>query len=402
MQPRTRLGRFLAYSLLLVGSLAFAFPLFWMIGTSLKPLEQSNTTPPHWIPYDYRAELNGRWQPVVRGAELTTPMLVVRLEEGPQARTQQVVAPEDFTPSDTDPGRGRIRVEVAGATHWTAATVLRRAEAGWFRITQRRPAPVDDVPLNWDVLPPDKIEAHPRLFWSNYPDAIRKMGMIEVWVPLFGMRTIPIFWIYLRNTLIVSALGVVGTLASCSLAAYSLAKIPWRGRGVLFAITLATMMVPFPVLMVPLYSLFKSFGWIGTLLPLWVPAFFGSGFNIFLLRQFFLTIPRELSEAARLDGASELGILWRIILPLSKPGLAVVALFHFLYAWNDFMGPLLFLTRRETFTLSLGLQTYQSQHGGADWTSLMAASTLICLPIILLFFFTQRTFLRGISTTGMR
>jgi multiple sugar transport system permease protein len=133
-----------------------------------------------------------------------------------------------------------------------------------------------------------------------------------------------------------------------------------------------------------------------------VPAFFGSGFNIFLLRQFFLTIPKDLSEAARIDGCGEFGIFWRIILPLSKPALAVVALFHFLYAWNDFMGPLLFLTRRETYTLSLGLQSFQSQHGGTDWTSLMAASTLVCLPIIVLFFFTQKTFIKGIATTGLK
>src|SRR5690606_23705454 len=159
-------------------------------------------------------------------------------------------------------------------------------------VSERRAAYEDEAPLRWDVLPPEQIESRPRLFWSNYPDAIRKMGMIDVQLPFVGTRRIPIFWIYLRNTLIVCVLGVIGTLVSCSLAAYSLAKIPWRGRGTLFAITLATMMVPFPVLMVPLYSLFKSFGWIGTLLPLWVPAFFGSGFNIFLLRQFFLTIPR--------------------------------------------------------------------------------------------------------------
>jgi len=135
---------------------------------------------------------------------------------------------------------------------------------------------------------------------------------------------------------------------------------------------------------------------------LWVPPALGTGFNIFLLRQFFLTIPRDLSEAARIDGCSEFGIFWRIILPLSKPAIAVVALFQFLYSWNDFLGPLVYLTRQETFTLSLGLQAYQSQQGGVDWASLMAASTLVCVPIIILFFFTQRTFIKGIATTGIK
>lgn len=170
----------------------------------------------------------------------------------------------------------------------------------------------------------------------------------------------------------------------------------------LFWLTVATMMIPFPVLMVPLYSVFRALGWIGTLLPLWVPAFFGSAFNIFLLRQFFLTIPTELSDAARIDGCSEFGIYWRIVLPLAKPALAVVALFHFLYAWNDFLGPLIYLTRSETYTMSLGLQQYQSQHGGSEWHLLMAASVLLVLPIVVLFFLTQRTFIQGISTTGTK
>ncbi|MBI4581955.1 MAG: carbohydrate ABC transporter permease [Planctomycetes bacterium] len=291
---------------------------------------------------------------------------------------------------------------VAGETQWLQARLLHRAEPGWYYVKQRLNTEEIDAPAEWDLLPPEQIHAETRLFWENYPLAIRRMGMADVWIPFLGPRRVPVFFIYLRNSLIVCGLGVLGTVISSALAAYSLAKIPWRGRGVLFAVTLATMMVPFPVLMVPTYALFKHLGWVGTLLPLWVPPALGTGFNIFLLRQFFLTIPRELSEAARIDGCSEFAIFWRIILPLSRPALAVVALFHFLYAWNDFLGPLVYLTRRETYTLSLGLQSYQSQQGGVDWTSLMAASTLVCLPIIVLFFFTQRTFIRGIATTGIK
>lgn len=210
------------------------------------------------------------------------------------------------------------------------------------------------------------------------------------------------FWTYLGNTLIVCLLGCVGTVLSSSLVAYGFARIQWPHRDKIFWVVLATMMVPFPVTMIPLFGVFRELGWVGTLKPLWVPTFFGSAFNIFLLRQFFLAIPQELSDAAKIDGCSEFGIYWRVILPLSRPALAVVALFHFLYAWNDFMGPLIYLTKPSTFTLSLALQFYQSQHGGSEWHLLMAMSVLILLPIILLFFFTQKTFIQGIATSGMK
>jgi multiple sugar transport system permease protein len=216
------------------------------------------------------------------------------------------------------------------------------------------------------------------------------------------------FPLFARNTLIIAGLTVLGTTLSSALVAYGFAKIRFRGRGVLFAIMLSTMMIPFPVTMVSLFAIFRYMGdstgteWLGTFKPLWVPAWFGSAFSIFLLRQFFMTIPDELSEAARIDGCSEFGIFWRIMLPLSKPALAVVALFTFMAVWNDFLGPLVYLQRPEQYTLALGLQTLQSQHGGSEWNLLMAASVLIIAPILILFFLTQRTFIQGIATTGMK
>jgi multiple sugar transport system permease protein len=141
---------------------------------------------------------------------------------------------------------------------------------------------------------------------------------------------------------------------------------------------------------------------LGTFKPLWVPAWFGSAFSIFLLRQFFLTIPDGLSEAARIDGCSEWGIFWRIMLPLSRPALAVVSLFTFMGAWNNFLGPLIYLHRPDQYTLALGLQAFQSQQGGTDWNLLMAASMLVMLPVIILFFLTQKTFIQGIATTGIK
>jgi multiple sugar transport system permease protein len=242
------------------------------------------------------------------------------------------------------------------------------------------------------AFPPQFLPRH--FEWRNYVEVFRSEKAS--------------FLLWTRNTLIIAALGVTGTTLSSALVAYGFAKLRFVGRGVLFTLMLSTMMVPFPVTMVPLFTLFKWLGshtgmaWLGTFKPLWVPAFFGSAFNIFLLRQFFLTIPTELSEAARIDGCSELGIFCRIILPLSRPALAVVALFAFMAIWNDFLGPLVYLQRPEQFTLALGLQNFQSKAGGTSWHLLMAASTLVVLPSILLFFLAQKTFIQGIATTGTK
>lgn len=216
------------------------------------------------------------------------------------------------------------------------------------------------------------------------------------------------FLLWTRNTIVIAILAVTGTTVSSALAAYAFARINFRGRGVLFGLMLATMMIPFPVTMVPLFTIFRWLGdhtgiqFLGTFKPLWLPAWFGSAFNIFLLRQFFLTIPRELSDAARIDGCSEFGIFARVMLPLARPALAVVALFAFMAVWNDFLGPLVYLQRPEEFTLALGLQNFQSQNGGTPWHLLMAASVLVILPVIALFFLAQRSFIEGIATTGMK
>lgn len=210
------------------------------------------------------------------------------------------------------------------------------------------------------------------------------------------------FPLYLRNTLVIASLSVVGMVLSSAVVAYGFARIRWRGRSWMFVLVLATMMIPFPVVMAPLYVVFKNLGWIGSLKPLWVPAWFGGAFNIFLLRQFYMGIPRELDEAARIDGCSHWGIFWRIILPLSKPALLVVALFHFIYVWNDFLAPLIFLTHRDQFTLALGLQLYQSKAGNTPWNLLMAASTMVIAPVLLLFMLTQRSFVQGVAGQGLK
>lgn len=247
---------------------------------------------------------------------------------------------------------------------------------------------LDRVMSDQPHLIPDPIA------WENYHKVLTHPGVH--------------FLLFARNTLIIATLSVVGNVLTSALAAYAFAKIRFKSRGVLFALMLSTMMIPFPVVMVPLFTIFRWLGdhhlgqWLGTYKPLWVPYWFGSAFSIFLLRQFFLTIPAELSEAARIDGCSEFGIFWRIILPMAKPALAVVALFTFMASWNDFLGPLVYIQDEDQYTLSLGLQAFQSAHGGTDFHYLMAASVMVIAPVIILFFLTQRTFIQGIATTGMK
>jgi multiple sugar transport system permease protein len=210
------------------------------------------------------------------------------------------------------------------------------------------------------------------------------------------------FPLYLRNTLLVALLAVTGMTLSSAIVAYGFARIQFRGRRTWFILMLATMMIPFPVLMGPLFVVFSELGWIGTLKPLWVPAWFGGAFNIFLLRQFFMGIPRELDEAARLDGCSHWGTFWLVIVPLARPALAAVALFHFMYVWNDFLAPLIFVTHRDQFTLALGLQLFQSKAGNTPWNLLMAASTIVTGPVLILFVLARRTFVQGVSGEGIK
>lgn len=266
-----------------------------------------------------------------------------------------------------------------------ALSVLFMAPLAWMVITAIKP--LDETMKSPPVWVPSQAQ------WGNFGEAFTYNAKDLGYVP---------FLTYGQNTLYVTILAVIGAVVSNALVAYSFARIPWRGRETVFAITLATMMVPGPVLMVPLYALFKEFGWIGTFRPLWIPAFFGSAFNIFLLRQFLKTIPMELSEAAKIDGASEWTTFTQVILPLTRPALSVIALFTFMWAWNDFMGPLLYLTDQKTFTLSMGLQFFQSQHTGTPWNLLMAASLIVVVPVIIVFFFAQKVFIQGIATTGLK
>lgn len=272
---------------------------------------------------------------------------------------------------------------------WVAATSLRPTETALQRSLQILPTITSpDAPngLSWTDS----------RYWSGLFATIRD-NYAGVWnSPLAD------FPIYLKNSLFVSLLSVTGMTLSSAIVAYGFARLRWRGRDVFFRILLATMMVPFAVLMAPTYLVFKQLGWIGTLTPLWAPCWFGGAFSIFLLRQFYLTIPRELDEAAMLDGCSHWGILWRMIVPLSRPVLTVVALLQFVQSWNDFVGPLIFLNHEETYTLALGLAMFQSSHGGTPWNLVMAADVIVILPVLLVFILAQRSLVEGVAAGGVK
>ncbi|MFD2611181.1 carbohydrate ABC transporter permease [Paenibacillus gansuensis] len=221
--------------------------------------------------------------------------------------------------------------------------------------------------------------------WRNYTDALE-------YIPFFS---------YLWNTVKVALLATAGILFSCPMVAYSMARFQWRGSKLLFALTLGVMMLPFQVTMIPIFIFFKEIGWVDTYLPLWVPAFFGSPFLIFLLTQFFRGLPKELEDAARIDGANELLIYLRIMLPLCRPALLTVALFQFMGSWSDYIGPLIYLSDDTKYTVMLGLAAFRTQHG-VEWQMLMATSMMVTVPIIVLYFFVQKSFIRGITFSGIK
>jgi ABC-type glycerol-3-phosphate transport system permease component len=260
------------------------------------------------------------------------------------------------------------------------------------------------LPYAWMVLtslkPDDSIFKNPTSLpdvwmWSNYPKTFRFLE-----VALGRIRT-GFGSLFVLNTLQVTALSMAGMLLSSSLVAYSFARLRWPGRDVLFMVLLGTMMLPGAVTMIPRFIIFKELGWVDTLLPLWVPSLFANAFDVFLLRQFMLTIPTELEDAAKIDGCTYFTIYWRVMLPLVKPAIAALAIMHFLGTWNDFMGPLIYISSPEKMTGSYALRLFQSANSG-EWALLLAAATLWTLPVVLLFFFAQRAFIQGIALTGMK
>jgi multiple sugar transport system permease protein len=240
-----------------------------------------------------------------------------------------------------------------------------------------------DVQANTPALWPNPFR------FANYTD-------------IFTVTQVP-FLQYTFNTLLVAFLSTLGVVVSSIPVAYALSRMKWRGRQVMFILVLATLMLPYQVTALPLYVVFvKVFHWVPSLKPLIIPSFFGDAFSIFLLRQFFRSIPDDLSDAARVDGASHWQILTRVIVPLAKPAIAAVALFNFLYAWNDLFGPLLYVGEDSaSWTLAIGLSEFKALHH-VQWNLTMAASVLFMLPVIILFFLAQKVFIEGITVTGVK
>jgi ABC-type glycerol-3-phosphate transport system permease component len=206
---------------------------------------------------------------------------------------------------------------------------------------------------------------------------------------------------YFLNTAFITLVDIVAKVLSCSLVAFSFARLRWWGRDFLFLVMLSTLMLPQQVTLIPQFIIYRQLGWIDTFLPLIVPNLFGGPFFTFLLRQFFLSIPTDLDDAARIDGCSSFGVFWRIILPLSRPALMMVAIYVFNITWNDFFGPLIYLHNRNNYTISLGLQAFQTQ-SGPEWHLIMAASLVAMLPVLILFFFGQRYFIQGVVFSGVK
>lgn len=249
---------------------------------------------------------------------------------------------------------------------WTLSTAL------------KEPADIFVFPPQWI---PDPI------VWTNFPTALSAYP----------------FDIWLRNTLFIVIASTFGTLFSCSLVAYSFSRMRWPGRDTLFLVLLATMMLPTHITLIPTFILFRYLGWINTFWPLIFPAFFArNAFYVFLLRQFFMTISLDLDDAAKIDGAGYFDIYWRILLPMSKPAMAIVAIMFSQFKWKEFLAPLIYLHESDKFTIAIGLRAFQGGEYGTEWNLMMAANIVFMVPLIVVFYFAQRYFIQGIVFTGVK
>lgn len=286
---------------------------------------------------------------------------------------------------------------VANVVTRTSASARARRRLGAFVIhaTLVTGSAIVLLPFVWMLSTSLKEPGAVFLFPPQFiPDPVVLRNYVE------AMTVIP-FNVFFRNTAFITFLTLIGQVLSSSIVAYSFARLRWKGRDALFVLVLATMMLPRQVTLIPQFILFRYLGWIDTFYPLIVPAFFGAPFYVFLLRQFFMSIPLEMDDAARIDGCDNFGIYWRMVLPLSRPALAAVAIFSFQYHWNDFFEPLIYLHSNENYTVSLALRFFHGNYGTL-WHLLMAASNVAMAPIIILFFVAQRYFIQGVVFTGVK
>jgi multiple sugar transport system permease protein len=358
------LGRAVASTLLLIGSAVFILPFLWMVSGSFKDLETVFEYPPSLLPMETLA--------VERGGKRLKLVAYEPARRGP---------PQQALLLDQRPGQYLI----APLREWATG---RRGDGAKLQDTLSRPVAHSPTRPAAEWVAARQVTLLRRVHFraENYAAA---------W-------TAKPFTLFTLNTLFVTFCCILGQVLSASLVAFAFARLEWPGRNLLFFGMLATMMLPGEVTMIPNYLIFRRLGWIDTFLPLTVPSFLGGGaFFIFLFRQFFLTLPRELDEAARVDGCSSLRIYGSVLMPLCKPIIATIAVFSFVAHWNDFLTPLIYLNSSEKFTLALGLQFFRGTYE-TDMHLLMAASTLVLLPVIVVFFFAQKQFVKSIVLTGMK
>lgn len=382
-----------------IGCVVFGLPFVWLLITSFK--EDRDLSSVHgivWVPKVsetaeyldpknplFATRYEGRDVRVQRYRELDSGVLQVEIVEPPGIRGITFEA----APAELREVPRRVPV-VTGTFdgQQVRGLVVEELDGGDRRVRIVSPRPLEGtefVAERDDVAP----VRHVGLNAKNYPDSLAFLPPETN----FGL-------VYLKNTLIIVIFTVIGTLLSCSLVAYAFSRMRFPGKKAMFLILLSTMMLPGAVTLLPTFLIFRQLGWIDTLYPLWVPAFFAGAFNVFLLRQFFMTVPMELEDAAKIDGCSYLRTYWQVMLPQVKPALAAIAIWTFMGAWNNFMGPLIYINSPENMPIAYAVQLFQGQRGGEQHL-MMAFATMAMLPVLLLFFFAQKYFIEGVTLSGL-
>ncbi|HWD39303.1 MAG TPA: carbohydrate ABC transporter permease [Fimbriimonas sp.] len=385
---------------LLVGSVIFGIPFVFLLITSFKEVDDmSSPNGIVWVPrvsqtVPYMDKKNPEYQTTYKGSEVVGTLI----GKNPDGTEQfNVLQPRGLSGTVFDIPDSALKevprdaAIVQGAYHGIAFTgeVVEEMEDGRRRVQFLTPSSLagQDQPFApAEVKNVKKVG----LNWKNYPEALQ-------FLPPDADRGL----VYLKNTLIIVILNVIGTILSSSIVAYAFSRMNFPGRNVLFGILLSTMMLPAAVTLLPTFLIFRDLHTIDTLIPLWVPAFFGSAFNVFLLRQFFMQIPMELEDAAKIDGCTYLKTFWDIMLPQIKPALAVIAIWTFMGAWNNFMGPLIYISSPEHMPLSYALQLFNGERSGDEPGLVMAFATMCITPVLLLFFFAQKYFIEGVTLSGL-
>lgn len=387
-----------------LGACIFVVPLVWMITTSLKTPTDIFTIPPKWIPIS-KIIVNYDTKLIAKGSGIAK---ISKGEEG--ARIVDIIKEGKIVSSVVVPIVGELYVKnkdviktgdlVAQIPSSGIAKIIKNPDGtSIIKILSKSGYTINEYNLprgtKFYIKDGDTVRVGQHIAtimpqWHNY---------VEAWAPKALNET---FNTYLLNTITITASAIIGVLLSSTFVAYGFARFRFPLRDLLFLLMISTMMIPVQVTMIPTFILFKYLGWIDSFKPLIIPTFFGGGaFNIFLIRQFFMTIPYELDDAAKIDGCNYFQILYIILLPLVKPALITVAIFGFVYNWNDFLNPLIYLNSSSKYTLALGLQTFTTMYG-SYYHLMMAASTIVLLPVLIIFFLGQRYFIEGVATSGLK